>query len=335
MNRIKILVIQLRRLGDILLTTPVIKVLRKAFPQAQIDFLIEKPFLEIVSGDPYLNNILILEKGFLSQLNLIKKVRKEKYDFLFDFLGNPRTAWLSFFSKATKKVGFNFRGRKFAYNIRVERDNRPKYIVDFKLDALRAAGIDISGGRESLSLVVPFNAQTFADDFFHKNKLDEEKPVIGISPTSRKQTRIWPGKYFAQLADKLIQKYNAKIMFLWGPGEEEKIGEIVSLMKNKPVIIPRVDIKQLAALIGKCNLLIGNDNGPKHIAVAMEVPSITIYGPTQSECWNPPERKHQALKADIDCIGCNRNECSSMECMKKVTPEKIEEAFLKMKEFVL
>ena len=70
MNRIKILVIQLRRLGDILLTTPVIKVLRKAFPQAQIDFLIEKPFLEIVSGNPYLNNILILEKGFFNQLNL-------------------------------------------------------------------------------------------------------------------------------------------------------------------------------------------------------------------------------------------------------------------------
>lgn len=335
MNRIKILIIQLRRLGDILLTTPVIKVLRKTFPQAQIDFLIEKPFFEIISGNPYLNNILILEKGFLNQLNLIKKIRKEKYDFLFDFLGNPRTAWITFFSKAVKKVGFDFRGRKFAYNIRVERDNRPKYIVDFKLDALRAVGIDIGNEREPLSMFVPSGAQTFADNFFANNNLDKKKPVIGISPTSRKQTRIWPGKYFAQLADKLIQQYNAKIIFLWGPGEEKKIGEIVSLMKNKPVIIPRVDIKQLAALIGKCNLLISNDNGPKHIAVAMDVPTITIYGPTQSECWNPSERMHQALKSDIACIGCNRNECSSMECMEKVTPKKIEETFLKMKEFVL
>jgi ADP-heptose:LPS heptosyltransferase len=237
---------------------------------------------------------LILEKGFLNQLNLIKKIRKEKYDFLFDFLGNPRTAWITFFSKAVKKVGFDFRGRKFAYNIRVERDNRPKYIVDFKLDALRAVGIDIGNEREPLSMFVPSGAQTFADNFFANNNLDKKKPVIGISPTSRKQTRIWPGKYFAQLADKLIQQYNAKIIFLWGPGEETK-----------------------------------------HIAVAMDVPTITIYGPTQSECWNPSERMHQALKSDIACIGCNRNECSSMECMEKVTPKKIEETFLKMKEFVL
>ncbi|MCK5534008.1 glycosyltransferase family 9 protein [bacterium] len=322
-------------MGDILLTTPVISVLHKAFPQAQIDFLIEKPFFDILSGNPYLNNIIISKKGFLNQLNLIKKIRKEKYDFLFDFLGNPRTALISFFSKARKKIGFDFRGRKFAYNIRVKRDDKPKYIVDFKLDALRAVGIDIGDEREPLSMFVPSGAQTFAENFFADNNLDKKKPVIGISPTSRKQTRIWPGEYFALLADKLIQKYNAQIIFLWGPGEIEKIQKIISLMKNKAVIIPRVDIKQLAALIKKCNLLISNDNGPKHIAVAMEVPSITIYGPTQSECWNPPEQEHRVLRADVACIGCNQNECFSMQCMDKVTPEKVEEVFLRMREFIL
>lgn len=321
-------------MGDILLTTPVIKILREARPQSQIDFLIEKPFFEILSGNPYLDNILLLEEGFFNQLCLIRKIRKEKYDVLFDFLGNPRTAWISFFSKAQKRIGFDFQGRRFAYNVQVKRDRNPKYVVDFKLDALRVLGIRCNYESESLCIAVPSNARAFAGDFFLKEGLNKEEFIVGISPTSRRQARIWRKEYFAQFADTLIQEYNAKIILFWGPGERAEVQKISSLMRNKSVIIPEAGIKQLAALIGKCNLLVSNDNGTMHIAVAMGVPTITIYGPTQSECWNSALLKHQAIKADISCTGCNRRECSSMECMEKVTPQKLEEVFLKMKDFI-
>jgi len=137
----KILLIQLRKLGDVILTTPIIDVLHEKFGghgNVQIDFLTEKEYSKILFGNPRLTNIYSLDKNNTkNQLNIIKQLRHEKYDYVFDFFGNPRSAWLSFFSGAKYKYGYDFKGRKFLYNRIIKRDTNSKYAVDFKMDLLK------------------------------------------------------------------------------------------------------------------------------------------------------------------------------------------------------
>lgn len=323
-NAEKILIIQLRRIGDVLLTTPVIEALRERFPSSQIDFLVEKPADEVLRGNPYLNNIILSDKKFFEQIKLIKRIRKEKYDLIIDFLGNPRSAWVTFFSRAKYRVGFDIPGRQFAYNIRIKRDNLSKYVVHFKLDALKAIGID--SPQKKMFFPVPEDIELFIEHSLH-SYLDKNKILVGMAPWSRRQARRWPKHYFAEIADRLMEKYNSQVILFWGPGEKEAIEEVASLMRNKPLISPPANLKQVAALIKKCDLMVTNDNGLMHIAVSVGTPTVTMYGPTDSENWNPPgEKFHRALKSDVECLACNKQECKTMECMEKLTPDMVEEA---------
>jgi lipopolysaccharide heptosyltransferase II len=327
-NAEKILIIQLRRIGDVLLTTPVIEALRELFPKSRIDFLVEKPADEVLKGNPYLNNVIISDKGFFEQLKLILKIRKEKYTLIIDFLGNPRSAWITFFSRATYRAGFDFAGRKFAYNVRIKRDKLSKYVPNFKLDAIRSIGLNVS--RKKMLFHIPQDIQLFMDQYLDKY-LSKDKILVGMAPWSRRQARRWSGRYFAEIGDRLMEKYKAEVIMFWGPGEKEEIEKIVSLMKNKPVIAPPTNLKQLGALIKKCRLMVTNDNGLMHIAVSLGIPTVTMYGPTDSENWNPPQEKlHQAMKSDVACLVCNKQECIKMECMEKVTPDIVEKAIRKI-----
>ena len=318
----KILIIQLRRIGDVLLTTPIIEALREHFPSSKIDFLVEKPAYDVLTGNPYLSNIILSDKKLSEQIKLINRIRKQKYNLVFDFLGNPRSAWITFFSKAKYRVGFNFPGRKLAYNICVRKNDKIKYVVDFKLEALKSIGINAT--RKKMFFHIPDNAKFFADNLLH-NYINKNRLRIGMAPASRRKARMWPKQYFAEIADRLIEKYNSQIILLWGPGEKQIVEKIACLMRNKPLIMPPTDIKQLAAFIEECNVLITNDNGPMHISVAVGTPTVTVYGPTNSDNWNPPnEQFHRAVKSNMECLACNKQECESMECMKKVTPEMVE-----------
>ncbi|MFH1784215.1 MAG: glycosyltransferase family 9 protein [bacterium] len=318
----KILIIQLRRIGDVLLTTPVIESLREHFPQSSIDFLVEEPANEVVQGNPYLDNVIISRKGFFDQVKLIKKIRQTGYDMVIDFLGNPRSAWICFFSSGGYRVGFDFRGRQFAYNIIVQRDKSIEYAVDFKMQALGKIGITLP--RKEMFFAITPEAQSFADKFLDAHRKDG-RIFVGITSCSRRSARMWLKEYFAQIADVLIEKYNSQVILFWGPGEKKRIDKIASLMRNKPVIAPAVTLKQLGALISRCKLMITNDNGPMHIAVSVGTPTVTIYGPTSQYNWNPPgELMHKAVTSDVGCLRCYMQDCDSMECMKKLTPDKVE-----------
>lgn len=310
----KILIIQLRRIGDVLLTTPVIRALRWKFPQAQLDFLVEKPGAEILKGNPYLSNILVYDKK--EQLAWIQKIRSARYDVILDFLRNPRTAWISFCSGAPYRVEFKKKWRDFGYNVRVSADPVPKYAPAFKLDLLKPLGIQ--DGSVHLDLVVDEQARERVRQYLSEVDIRPDEVLVGISPTSRRPARRWRKEGFAEVTDHLMRTYRAKVIFLWGPGEEEYVDEVIRLMKEKPLKPPPFSIPELVALISQLSLFVGNDNGPMHIAQAFGMPTVVVFGPTQSVNWNAPGEQNRALKAIVDCLQCNKQECAEMECMKRL-----------------
>ncbi len=317
--------VQLRRIGDVLLTTPVLRALRRKFTEAQIDFLVEKPGSEILADNPYINNLLVYDKN--DQFKWIRRIRAAKYDVILDFLGNPRTAWIVGLSGAKHRVGFKRAGRDFVYTAKVTPDPVPQYVPAFKLDLLKPLGIEYKN--VELDLQVSASAKERISNFLAKENIRESDTLVGISPTSRRQARRWLKQGFAEIADLLMQKHGAKVIFLWGPGEETYIDDIINMMKTRPLKSPALTIAESVALTSKLSLFIGNDNGPMHIAQGLKIPTVVIFGPTQSANWSEPDPRNIVVKADVTCLECNKQECACLCCMDRVTVVMVEEAIKK------
>ena len=195
----KILIIKLRAIGDVVLSTIVIPNLRAAFPGAKIDFMTEPPARDVVAGNPDLNQVIVFDRmriqrmgfwgGLKANLQFIAEIRKTRYDMVFDFFGNPRSAWLTVLSGSRKRIGYNWRGRKFAYNHVVISRAAEVHEAEFHLDALTALGIPIVS--RDLNLPIPDSAQTFAENFFRENGLESGR-VIGLNASGG-----WPAKKMA------------------------------------------------------------------------------------------------------------------------------------------
>lgn len=205
-------------------------------------------------------------------------------------------------------------------------------MVNSKLRLLNKVGIEFS--ELELFFFVPQEAKEKVAFFLIKEGVSNKDLLIVIAPLSRRQARIWGKEKYAELADRLIAEYKARVIFIWGPGEKEKIEEIVKLMKEQPIISFETSLKEVAALIKASDLFVSNDNGPMHIAVAVKVPTLTIYGPSDERCWCPGGPKHRAIQAKAECLRCGKRVCEEMICMKRLDVSTILQAVKKFSQII-
>jgi len=329
----KILIIQLRQIGDVLLSTPLVRELKENREGCHIVFLTEKIPAQVLYNNPYIDEIQIFEKNKnpLEELKFFLSLRKYNFDLVIDLLGTPGTALASLLCGAPRRAGYAFRGRKYAYNMKIHFNSELKYNALRKLDILELFGINTKSHKLILQLTEKDRFK--AENFFKENRFAEDDFTVAVSPTSRRQARRWTQKGYAGLVKLLIKQYNAKVVFLWGPGEFEYVSEIISMTDDKLYVVPDTTVREMAAFIEKSHLLISNDNGQKHMATAFGVPTITVFGPTSEVVWNPPEReKYRIVQGDVECIKCGKQECETHICMEAVTPQLIINELRQIKE---
>ncbi|MCB0721607.1 MAG: glycosyltransferase family 9 protein [Ignavibacteriae bacterium] len=308
-NRVKkILIIKFGGIGDLLLTTPVFPNLRGYFPDAEIYVLTLRKGRDVLIDNPYLKRVFTYDPTEDKSWCLIKNIRKQKYDLIIDLYCNPRTALITFLSGAKYRFGFEFRGRSYAYNIKMKGRGGEVHNVDFNLDALRKMDIPIT----SKQLILPLNVvhREFAEDFIKSNNIDS-KPILGISLTGGWEAKRYKMNDYIELIRMILNMYNINIVLLWGNDEEKKEAEeIHAVFKDRSFIIPDSPIKYLGAIIERCDAIIGNDSGPLHLAVSTGVPTLGIYGPTNPLLQGPYGDKNlTVVKEDLDCLYCNLLEC--------------------------
>ncbi|MEI8025113.1 MAG: glycosyltransferase family 9 protein [Pseudomonadota bacterium] len=312
----RILVIQLRQLGDILLTTPILREIKKAKPEAEVTFLSHAMGRLVVDGNPYLDRHLTYSDtmSWREELSLIQKIRSFKFDYVLDFMFNPKSCFYVSLSGAKKKVSFES-SRSVFFDMVVPRGGGA-YIVDEKFRILRAIGISPS----SISLDLPWDEHHIApiQHLLKAGSFAHSKLRVVISPTHRRAHRRWPLKSFSELAMRLIQNWGAEIIWLWGPGEEALCDEAIAMTQLPTLKAPKTSFKELAALISNCDLFIGNSNGPSHIAVAADIVSLQFHGPTLASSWCPMTSKHHAIQSHDGTIqGLTTEEVwSELERMK-------------------
>jgi heptosyltransferase-3 len=327
----RILVLKLRAIGDVVLSTAVLPSLRTAFPNSEIHFLTETASVPVVQHNPNIDRVWELSlgkwaklpagRGVLESLRFVKTIRAQHFDLVFDLFGNPRSAFLSCISGAPRRVGFRFRGRKYAYNIRVSPRGDRVHEVEFNLDALREADITIQSPE-------PFFPISETDSQKIDRWIAEEGIqngfLIGIHPWGSWPAKRWPLASFSAITDWLVTRYDARVVVLWGPGEREQAEAVVRAAQSSIHLAPQTTLSELGALLARCKLVIANDSGPMHIAAAVGTPTVGIFGPTNPKLQGPYGPKNTAaFKEGLTCLGCNRLTCPDGSCMNRLSVEEV------------
>ncbi len=309
----KILCIKPRGIGDIVLSTIVIDNLLNHFPLAKIDYLIEDFAKEALSSNPSINQILTFNKNE-SLLKIVQRVRKEKYDLIFDLWSNPRTAQITFLSAAKYKVGFAYRGRKFAYNIKVDSGRGASHSAEHNLEQLKVIGVPIIS--KKIHFYIDDTAHSFASQFL-QDKI-KKNYLIGIIPSGGWASKRCDKEKWIEICNAILKRFDAAFLILWGKGDEEDASFIYEYFEENAVLAPPTSILQMAGLIQKCSLAIANDSGPMHIAAALKVPTLGIFGPTDPLKHGPySQNSDYIIKEDLFCIVCNKLVCPyEHECMR-------------------
>ena len=325
-NISRILVIKLRAIGDVLLSTPVVQNLHDHFPLAQIDFLTDKFAADVVIGNPWLSKVITFDRKSDSSVGIIRQVREKKYDLIIDLFSNPRSAIITGLSGARFRAGFPFRWRKYAYNIIIPPRTGNIHNIDFNLDALRRLGIPVHHFQPYFPLAD--REKQFATEWFRGESLDG-KPVIGLNPSGGWYTKRWGFEHYARLGDLISQNYSASIILLWGPGEEDDVRFIQKQMKMPGHVIPKTTLSQLGAFINRCAFIVSNDSGPMHIAASLGIPTLGIFGPTNPRQQGPYGDNHRWVRnEELDCLECSLTACPIGNiCMTRLEVERVLDAF--------
>jgi ADP-heptose:LPS heptosyltransferase len=321
----KFLVLRPRFLGDLILATGLIPILRRDHPDNRVWFLTESSYAEALEGHPDLSGVLSLD---VSRKNnpfylwgFYRRIRREKFDAVLDLFGNPRSAQMAFASGATVRVGFDLRGRRRAYN-RIALPSSPplpsgrRPVTEAYLDQVRALGIDPKGSYQT-SLFLEEGEKSHARKLLERAGLQRGERLAALVPGASWPAKRWPLDRFLELAVRL-QGEGVRPLFLFGPKEEALAAEFEGRMDKGWILINRPNLRGLLAFVEAADVLVANDSGPMHVGPAVGTPTLGIFGPGEPEVWFPYGPPHEAAYAEVPCSHCGLDRCGLMACMDRL-----------------
>lgn len=320
----RILLIRFGSIGDVVLTTPTIRAVRNALPDAYIAMLVGDRSADIVSANPHLNEVIVFkreEKVFSETRRATAILREQKFDISIDMQRKFRSSLMAYLSGAELRIGYHRPGGFLcSYKIPVSRD---KHTVDRNLDLLKPLGIS-KVSREP-EMFFSDADRNYAEDIFQSNGLISESPIIGIFPGAGWLPKCWPSERFAAIADLAAENFDARTVLFAGPGEEHFVDSVAQKMESPAVKLKdRVTLCQLAAMIQKCDLFLGNDTGPMHISVAVGVPTIGLFGPGDHIGFHPLGEKSAMIRGKVPCQPCKRlSKCRDNICMQSIAIDEV------------
>ena len=336
-----ILVLRLRAFGDTLLTTPTLRGLKLAYPQAKLSILLEPSMAQVVAGLPYIDEVISYDrlgwkkKGKWAELKgtvgMWFAIRQRHFDLVVDVLGTPRTAMLAWMSGAPTRVGFGFRVRRWAYNLVWQPSSERKYIADYTADALRALGQQPDS--LNLDFHVPTLAQSEMDAWLKAQDLSAGPKPLLVMAAGGWDLKRYPLEKMAMAVREILDASPRPALFLWGPGEEDMAKQLVALTGKDARLAPATDFQHMGALLKRSAVLLTNDNATKHLGVACGCPTVTIFGPTSDVAWHPPQDpKHLSVKLNLECMPCEALTCrlGTHECLQALEPVYVADAVLSL-----
>jgi len=322
----KLLVFGPNWIGDTIMSTPMLSSLRKAFPSVHIVMVVKPYAYDLWKWNPFVDEIWTFKApriyNIFAYLKLFWKIKKNQFDLTIILPHCLRYALITFLVGIPHRVGYNVahRGVFLTHTLEYNLSLRKKHMVDNYLDILKA--ISIEPRSKDLILDIDLNSQAKAEKILEDNHIHSEDLVIGIAPGAiYGEAKRWPKERYAELADNIIGKYNAKVLIFTGVMERKLGEEIKKSMRYVPIMFNgNITLLETAALIKRCNLFITNDSGLMHIAASVKTKIIAIFGSTSPDWTGPYGDGHMVIRKKIDCSPCFERKChlKTYICLKSV-----------------
>ena len=330
----KILLCQLRQIGDVILMTPLLELLKKRYPESELHVLTEKKCVPVLECNPYLDHIWPIDKRELSSLwkevLYYRRVADQEFDLIVDLQQTPRCRWVVFFSKASVRLTRTppwYTRWLYSHWVNPEKG----YASAMKAALLSPLGIAWQGERPRLQLTG--EETQWAAGYLDSLGLSPDETLVVVDSTHRRITRQWPATHYAKLLElAAASRPGLRFQLLFGPGEEHVVEEIAAHSRDASHLLPvgrLLSLREMAACINAAVMLVGNCSAPRHMAVAVGTPTLTVQGATSSG-WVFPSPDHGWVCKDMACRPCNKNFCDiGTPCLMDLTPEEVLPEFLR------
>jgi lipopolysaccharide heptosyltransferase I len=342
MNDKRFLVLRLSAVGDVLRTLPAVKVLKEKYPSSSITWVVEEPSKTLLESQPEVDEVILFPRRRWTEAvkspkrmgvtlaevwRFIRNLRMKRFDVVLDFHGILKSGLISFLSGAPKRIGYDRKssreGNFLFSNIKVTLP--AEKISRFKRNFALLQGLGLEAKNVNPSLSVPKRDKEYVKSFFQTLPIPVRRPLIavhtGTSPTA--PFKRWMPQKYSKLADRLIRELGATVLFTWGPGELEWVEGIRNEMEEPSILGPKTEsLTQLGEVFRYCDLYIGGDTGPMHIASMMGIPAVVIYGPTDP-IFHEPYGEHKKVRKEVGCNPCRDRFCKEVTCMKIIEDEDV------------
>lgn len=321
---LRILVTRLRYLGDVILTTPAVAALKERYPGAEIHYLAEHPFADILEGNPFLSGIIGVERGGRHVLEAVVKLRRAGFVAAIDLFYNPRSALLLYLSGIPVRAGGSRRMRRRLYT---DHFSIPAGTRSAAMHHLEAMGIFDVKPRETLPRVYLSAEERAAGRILLQRTLgiSEGERAVAVHPGGTWPSKRWAPESFGKLARLVRGMLDARTLVIAGPGEERIAETVRAAAGDSASVLPRSGVRSVASVLASCGAVVANDGGMLHLAVALERPTVGIFGPTEPDIWFPYEGKgpFSVVTQRASCAPCHRHRCETLECLTPIEPEEV------------
>ena len=357
----KILVRGTNWLGDAVMTIPAMLRLRESFPNSRITLLAPPRAAEIFTGFPQVDEIILYrrkEEGEKAFLETTQRLRRERFDLAILFQNAFEAALLAFLGNVKLRIGFDTQGRGFLLTHKLNKPAANRHQTNDYLDLVIEAERTCIQNRAHINPVqtrvnppnppdppsIPVMTAQASQLSSASNLLRQfgiqngnNKLIVLNAGATNSRAKCWPENYFAELADRMVHELDAKIILIGAGAERENAERVIAQMKHPTSALNlagKSTIPELIGILAKANLVITNDTGPAHVAAALSVPTLTIFGPTNEFETAPLGKNSELIRAEgIECERCMHRECPiDHRCMTRITVDVVAEKSLSLLE---
>jgi heptosyltransferase-1 len=337
-----ILIVKLSAIGDVVHTLPLLEVLRKNFPDARIDWLVEEEAAPVIDGHEGVDRVLVSgrkswqkrllrkrgrSEAFREIVEFLRELRSVEYDLVIDMQGLFKSGLLTGISRGREKIGFTWAREGSTLFLTAP----PCYVDQYRQHAIERylKTADILGCRIDAwqgRIPVRKSDEDRVMGILAKNRLGH-KDFVAMNPMAKWETKLWEPRKFARLAERVREDLGLDIVFTGSAADRSAVEEIRSHTRAETINLAGLTgLKELAFLYTRCKVLITTDTGPMHIAAAMNCPVVALFGPTAPWRTGPYGDGHRVIREELECSPCFKKKCSHLSCMKGITVEKVFDA---------
>jgi 3-deoxy-D-manno-octulosonic-acid transferase/heptosyltransferase-1 len=342
-----ILIVKLSAIGDVIQTLPMVEALKRQFPRARIDWVVEEDASNLLLSHPRVNRVIISRrKSWVKRVlkpgefwktlrevsRFVRDLRSQHYDWVIDNHGIFKSGLLMLLSRGRRKIGFQAsagiaeEGSYFFTHERYKPLSIERHALERYLDLVSQMGVQI--GPTSFHFPVPPDLLKQAEALLRQKGFGS-RPLVVLHPVAKWETKQWPAENFARLISALAQE-KATVVITGSPQDEGPVREILHQAGGESIkvlnLVGKTNLMELAGIFSLSDLVLSPDTGPMHLAAAVKAPLIALFGPTAPWRTGPYGNNPRIIRKGLPCSPCFKKKCQTVECMNSISVEEVLDA---------